>query len=489
MKRKIILALSLIFTLFTIGALTTIYSLATTTSDLRSLITLHEIEDIRLDLNITVQRVLTFIQASREDFNKNIPEVIRNTNLMDDAIKHCLDCHHESDAQRELDASVDLSKKFQERLSYIMTTDQDNPWRRKNQKLAFEIGSTIQKKVQAMADKAAFTIQKRTDDAMARIDRSYNILLVTLGLALCFAFFVARHLLRSITRPIDILLTATRHIAAGELGYQAEAGGPKEFQTLFQTFNDMSASLAQKNRENEFLTSNLQQNVEKLKKTQKQLVQAGKMAALGTLAGGIAHDFNNILCGILSNISLIKRAKDAGPLDLNTLEAIEKAGLRASDLVHQLLTFSRQNVDKVLPVTLNIHIHNVIKLLHSSLSSQISLSLDLDQNLPIIQGDPVKLEQVIMNLCVNARDAMPKGGELRIRTLNVQLDNAFCARHPEAKEGLYVILCISDTGLGMEEEVLSRIFEPFYTTKPFGQGAGLGLAMVHGIVESHQGFC
>lgn len=489
MKRKIIVALSLIFTLFTIGTAATIYSLTTTTANLRSLITLHEIEDIRLALNMRVQRVLTYIQASREDFDKNIPRVIHNTRLMDKAIKHCHDCHHEPKVQRELDASSRLSKKFQERLSYIMTTEQDNPWRRENQKQAYAIGSTIQKQVQQMVNRAASTIHKRTDAAMARIALSYKVLFSTLALALCLAFFVARHLLRSITRPIEALLTATRHLTAGELGYQTEAEGPEEFQDLFQTFNEMSASLAQKEKKNQSLTAELRQNVEALQKTQTQLVQAGKMAALGTLAGGIAHDFNNILCGILSNVNLLQRAKDLSPQEQNVLETIEKAGNRASDLVHQLLTFARQNVEKVLPVSLNIHINNVIRLLRSGLPGQISLSLDLDRNLPVIQGDPARLEQVILNLCVNARDAMPKGGELKIETRAVELDDAFCTNHPEAKKGPYAVLRVADTGMGMEEEVLSRLFEPFYTTKPFGHGAGLGLAMVHGIVESHHGFC
>ncbi len=489
MKKRIIGSLALIFVLFLAGSLAVVYNLSSTTARLRHLISLHEIEDIRQDLNLSVQRVLTYVHASEDVFTDNINEVIQNCNILDEAIERCYSCHHRPAIQKELDAMRQLGKQFQNRLSYLITTVRDSPWRQRNQREADITGTQLLHKVQDMVNRAALTIQDQTTLAMSRINRSHTFIALTLIITLLVALAIAQYLILTTVRPIEALLTATRRIADGELGYETDYKAPDEFGELIATFNAMSRSLAEKEAENRRLTTSLEQKIQELEQTQRQLVETEKLTALGTLAGGIAHDFNNILCGIISNITVLKRGQRRDTSQYALLETIEQAGFRAADLVQQLLTFARQGIGTVQMLSVNTHVNNIIKLLQASLPPSIGLSLELEKDLPQIAGDPTRLEQVIMNLCLNARDAMPNGGELTIRTSTTELDDNFRTIHPEARPGRYVTIDIADTGEGMDEQVKARIFEPFFTTKPFGKGTGLGLAIVHGIVKSHQGFC
>jgi PAS domain S-box-containing protein len=224
------------------------------------------------------------------------------------------------------------------------------------------------------------------------------------------------------------------------------------------------------------------------KQLQTQLQQAQKMEAIGTLAGGIAHDFNNLLQAILGYTQMLlfdRKKEDPGFADL---KGIEKAGLRASELTQQLLTFSRKVESQLRPVDINQEIIQVEKLLKRTIPKMIDIELNLNDTLKIINADPTQMEQVLMNLAVNARDAMPDGGKLIIGTDNLVLNEEFCRINIGAVPGTYVMLAVSDTGHGMDRETLEHIFEPFYTTKEIGKGTGLGLAMVYGIVKNHSGY-
>ncbi len=228
-----------------------------------------------------------------------------------------------------------------------------------------------------------------------------------------------------------------------------------------------------------------QREIEKLNK---QMLQAQKMEAVGTLAGGIAHDFNNLLQGILGYTQILAMEKDKGDPDIARLQQIEKAAHRASELTQQLLTFSRKVESRKRPVDLNHEVEQVEKILKRTIPKMIDIELNLEKNLEAISADPSQLEQIIMNLGVNARDAMPEGGKLLFETENVILDEEFCKDHLGARPGKYALLRISDTGIGMDRKTLEHIFDPFFTTKEVGKGTGLGLAMVYGIVKSHEGY-
>ncbi|MGO9572189.1 MAG: PAS domain S-box protein, partial [Desulfomonilaceae bacterium] len=220
---------------------------------------------------------------------------------------------------------------------------------------------------------------------------------------------------------------------------------------------------------------------------ERQLLQAQKMEAIGTLAGGIAHDFNNLLQVVLGYSELLSLNKGLDTRLKDDLNRINQAARNGADLVHRLLTFSRKTETKPRPLNLNHQIDQVRELLYRTVPKMIEIQLFLDSNLAAINADPTQIEQILMNLAVNARDAMPEGGKLVIETENVFLDEDYCNTHLEIAPGHYALLTLSDSGQGMDRETLEHIFEPFYTTKRPGEGTGLGLAMVYGIVKQHRG--
>ena len=218
-----------------------------------------------------------------------------------------------------------------------------------------------------------------------------------------------------------------------------------------------------------------------------QLRHAQKMEAVGQLAGGVAHDFNNLLLAILSNAGLA-RDERSQPSEIDEhLGEIEAAAHRAAVLTKQLLSFSRRQPLRPVPVDLNDLIRGLTKMLRRLLPESIGIDLIPGHQLPSVSADPSQLEQVIVNLCVNARDAMERGGQLTLETENVLINARYCEQHPWAKPGRYVLLSVTDTGIGMSAEVRDRAFEPFFTTKGPQQGTGLGLSTVYGIVQQHDG--
>ncbi len=223
------------------------------------------------------------------------------------------------------------------------------------------------------------------------------------------------------------------------------------------------------------------------KKLEDQLQQAQKMEAIGTLAGGIAHDFNNILGAAMGYTELALNEVEDKSLPDQYLREVLHAGRRAKDLVKQILTFSRQTDQERTPVLVRLIVKEVVKLLRASLPSTIGLHQNIQSD-ALVMGDPTQIHQVLMNLCTNAGYAMrDQGGRLTVNLEPVELDPEFTAGHPNLKSGPYLKLTVSDTGPGIAESELDRIFEPFFTTKEKGEGTGMGLAVVHGIVTSHGG--
>jgi two-component system, cell cycle sensor histidine kinase and response regulator CckA len=219
-----------------------------------------------------------------------------------------------------------------------------------------------------------------------------------------------------------------------------------------------------------------------------QVRQAQKMDAVGRLAGGVAHDFNNLLTVILSCTEMVLLDLPDPDPRREDLEQILAAGLAAASLTQQLLTFTRQEVIQPRLVEVNSVVTSVGGILKRLIGEDIALTTVLVEADPIVKIDRSQLEQVVVNLAVNARDAMPSGGKLTIETQMVDLDDAYASTHWSTTPGRYVVLVVTDTGLGMDENTQARIFEPFYTTKEAGKGTGLGLAMVYGIVKQNGGF-
>ena len=231
----------------------------------------------------------------------------------------------------------------------------------------------------------------------------------------------------------------------------------------------------------------LKEETEQRKQAQESLIQAQKMEIVGRLAGGVAHDFNNILTAILGYSQIMAMKLDETNPMRAMVDDIYEAAERATDLTRQLLAFSRKQVMEMKVVSLNTVVENISKMLKRLIGEDIELQLTLLESAGNVKADPGQIEQVIMNLVVNARDAMPNGGNLTVKTGQVELDEKYAAVHNGVAPGMYTVLTVIDTGKGMSPEEQENIFEPFFTTKKRGKGTGLGLATVYGIVRQHNG--
>jgi two-component system, cell cycle sensor histidine kinase and response regulator CckA len=221
---------------------------------------------------------------------------------------------------------------------------------------------------------------------------------------------------------------------------------------------------------------------------ERQVQQLHKFETIGRLAGGIAHDFNNVIGAILGWAELCSQETQPGTrIHERIHKIIDQAG-RAAGLTSQLLSFARRQFLQPKRIDLNTHVLQNSSLLRRIIGENIAIRVQTAEDIHVILADPSQVDQVVMNLCLNARDAMPKGGRLLLETRNIEITKEYCRQVPYAQPGSYVLFSVSDTGVGMDAETLEQIFEPFFTTKELGKGTGLGLATVYGIVKQHGGF-
>ncbi|MGO9409716.1 MAG: response regulator [Spirochaetia bacterium] len=225
-----------------------------------------------------------------------------------------------------------------------------------------------------------------------------------------------------------------------------------------------------------------------LRHSEEELAQARKMEAVGRLAGGVAHDFNNLITVIRGYAELVEESLPEGGPARADMREVKRAADRAADLTAQLLAFSRKQILQPRVVSLNEIVRRMEKMLPRMIGEDVELAMHLQPDAGNVRADQGQLEQVIMNLAANARDAMPRGGTLSLQTANLRADDGLLAVHPEMAPGEYVVLTVTDTGTGMDSQIIARIFEPFFTTKELGKGTGLGLATVYGIIKQSGGY-
>ncbi len=305
----------------------------------------------------------------------------------------------------------------------------------------------------------------RSYDEATGFLRSLNQTLLILGIAaVALGAMIVFMLSRQITRPLELLADGARHLARDDFDFRLQIGGHDEVAELSRSFDQMRTSL---------------------KQSREGMLRSARLEAVGRLAGGVAHDFNNLVMIIkgYSDILLASANDETKPM----LEEIKRAGERATGLTRQLLAFSRKQVLEPQIVDANQSVQNMVKMLRVLIGEDIELVTKLEDGAHRIQVDPGQLEQVIMNLAVNARDAMPNGGKLIVETEHCHLDESYVAARGEIVPGAYVRLAVTDTGAGMTREIQEHIFEPFFTTKESGKGTGLGLATVYGIVKQSHG--
>ncbi len=279
---------------------------------------------------------------------------------------------------------------------------------------------------------------------------------------------------KRISRPLKKLTEGVKLIGAGGEVKTVPVESVDEIGKLAQAFNQMAESLKIRETENQYLS--------------KQLHLVQKMEAIGTMAGGIAHDFNNILSAIMgyTELAMLEAPKESG--QQKRLKEVFKASLRAKDLVNQILTFSRQAPGEPQPYKLSIIIKEALKMLRASIPSSVEIRQNIASNLSPVMTDPTHIHQVIMNLCVNAAYAMKeKGGLLKVSLEDVTINAKKASLNPDFQPGKYQKLTVEDAGHGIQPEIIDRIFDPFFSTKPTGEGTGLGLSVVHGIIKNHGG--
>jgi signal transduction histidine kinase/CheY-like chemotaxis protein len=298
------------------------------------------------------------------------------------------------------------------------------------------------------------------DRATSFLQALNRMLLILGAVAVLAGACVAFLLSRQITRPIERLVAGTRQLQKGNFEFQLPIQGKDEVAHLGRAFAEMRDSL-QKSREG--------------------MLRSARLEAVGRLAGGVAHDFNNLIMIIkgYSEMLLDSATPDSRP----QIEEIKRAGDRASALTRQLLAFSRKQILEPQILDPNQIVKNMVKMLQVLIGEDIELVTSLSTGIGRVQADPGQLEQVVMNLAVNARDAMPTGGKLIVETQPTELDDCYATAHPDVTPGPYVLVAVTDTGCGMSKDTLEHIFEPFFTTKDPGKGTGLGLATVYGIVK------
>ncbi len=322
--------------------------------------------------------------------------------------------------------------------------------------------------------RVTLTVLKSLDKATSFL-RGLNRTLLGLGLLSVIAgsvlvFFISD----TFTRPLANLVAGVRALEGGDYGFPLESTGGDEVSEVTGAFSRMR--------------TNLQKTQAEQRQLEERLRQAHKMEAVGRLAGGVAHDFNNLLTIIRGNSDLLIDRDGADAFHRRCIEQIQKASGRAVSMTRQLLAFSRMQVLQPRVLDLNAVVAEMGKMLPRLIGEHIEQVFVPEPKLKLVTADPGQIEQVLMNLAVNSRDAMPDGGTLTVRTANVQMTQVDSARHGSMTPGSYVLLSVSDTGMGMDEETRTHIFEPFFTTKEVGKGTGLGLATVYGIVKQSGGF-
>jgi signal transduction histidine kinase/ActR/RegA family two-component response regulator len=305
---------------------------------------------------------------------------------------------------------------------------------------------------------------KSYDQATSFLGQLNRLLLMLGAVAVLTGALVGFILSRQITRPLEDLLQASRQMEKGDFEFPIHAQGRDEVAELTRAFQQMRKTL---------------------RLSREAMLRSARLEAVGRLAGGVAHDFNNLVMIIKGYSELL--LESATPETRPHIEEIQHAGDRASGLTRQLLAFSRKQVLEPQVLDLNHTVRGMLKMLRLLLGEDIELVTSLSEQIGRVKADPGQLEQVIMNLAVNARDAVPGRGKVIIETQSCNLDESYAATHNEVAPGRYVLLAVTDTGCGMNSETLAHIFEPFFTTKEPGKGTGLGLATVYGIVKQSRG--
>jgi signal transduction histidine kinase/ActR/RegA family two-component response regulator len=338
---------------------------------------------------------------------------------------------------------------------------------------------------------AYVSIGMRTSDLDAQVARARQAAALVSALVFLIGMLTVLMGSRLVTRPLHDMVGTAQRIAEGDLSERADVTSRDEVGRLAAAFNQMIGRVQAAHQKLEHANRDLEERVERrtrqLVKSEQLLRQAQKMEAVGRLAAGVAHDFNNLLTVINGHTELALMELEGDDPVRESLDRIATAGGSAASLTQQLLAFSRKQVLQPIDLPINEGVENLVKILQGLLGETVALTLDLGADAGTVRADPGQLQQVVMNLAVNAKDAMPDGGQLTIRTRNRSVAAGSELQSEGLQPGGYVELQVADTGIGMPDDVQVMAFEPFFSTKAAGKGTGLGLSTVYGIVSQSGG--
>jgi signal transduction histidine kinase/CheY-like chemotaxis protein len=415
--------------------------------------------------------------------------IVVNVAELDEAAEECASCHHRPQIERELDEILELIEDYKTDLSFYITASANAERIESIELEAAAVGHQILERTERMSANASATLAQITEKAVTRINNVRIILFVTLAVAIALGGVISSYLVRSVTHPIRRLVGATRILASGGLGHRLEDEGEGEFRELARHFNAMSSALEESYEDLKAANVDLHREVSERKQAeeeredlQRQLLHGQKIEALGTISAGIAHEFGNFLQVIQGSVERLTSEAEAEGTSHRELDMIDNAVRRGAELSRHLLTFGAKVESKLLPIDLNERIRRVRPILERTLPKGIEIETSLSEEILPVEADAAQIEQVLLNLAVNSRDAMPDGGVLRIETHCEDEGDRALETSPAAEADGWVVMRVSDTGHGMDEETVQQVFDPFFTTKEVGVGTGLGLSTVYGIV-------
>jgi signal transduction histidine kinase len=455
MKRKIVLGLAIYSVVFSLAGVYVIRTIRTATADLDKLITLHQVEILREHYLLQIKKVQADLTLMDTPYSRSFDTVVKNVMNMGRILDTCFDCHHSPRGTERLVALKKQTETYKESLSRVLTVRANAVRRAAEEDAAFRIGEALIEQVQEMIALTSSRLGENTQKAMNRIERTKYILYGLVALGPLISAVLGFVFILGLTRPVKVLVESTRRVKSGDLDHRVVAL-KDEFGELATAFNEMAGSL--------------KEQLQKMRRTE-------QMVVVGELAAGLAHEIKNPMAGIKVAMSVLSEEAYISPEDKAVLQKVVAEITQLDGLMKNFLNFAKPrkprlepvNVNQVLNTTLTFHLKH--QAIGAGGSGKIEIVKEFGE-LPPTLADPTQLQQVFLNLFLNALHAMPRGGELGVRTFLEE-------------DGKMIRIEVSDTGSGIREDLIGKVFQPFFTTKP--KGTGLGLAISRQMIEQHDG--
>jgi signal transduction histidine kinase len=455
MKKKIILGVAVFSLLFFLTGIFIVLSIERGITTLDNLIKLHKVELLREHLLIDLKRVQSDLQFKNTRYARGAATMVANARTMDSAMDGCFGCHHSKDITILLSDLRENIGQYKDAISRVLTIRADVTRLEAEEDVAFRLGNDLVKKVDMIIDIANGNLDEKTKSTLKAVDFSKKVLFFLMTIVPFTAIIFGIFFIKSITRPVSILLEATRRIKGAEYNYMITEPLKDDFAELARAFNEMTCSINQQYQK---------------------MQRAEQLTVYGEMAAGLAHEIKTPLAGIKGAMKLLSQETDVSEENRIVLDKAVGEIKRIESLMKELLQYARPSKPHLMLIDFNNLLLNVIDLLPRYPSfcrvgpTQIEVIKEFDKDLPAMETDPLQQQQIFLNLFLNAADAMPEGGTLTVKTFYL---------------GDWIEIVINDTGQGIAEDIMDRIFKPFFTTKP--KGTGLGLATTKRLIEQHGG--